>query len=105
MQWEVVLTGIWFLLGALRRACDFVIESVEARLNESFDAESRLPEGETEEFVDAMGDSPGEFKTEAVASQVLYPEHESCSTDFLNTHKSGTGKYMRLDKDIAQECI
>ena len=65
MQWEVVLTGIWFLLGALRRACDFVIESVEARLNESFDAESRLPEGETEEFVDAMGDSPGEFKTEA----------------------------------------
>ena len=102
MQWEVVLTGIWFLLGALRRACDFVIESVEAHLKESFDAESRLPEGETEEFVDAMGDSPGEFKTEVVASQVLYPEHESCSTDFL---KSGIGKYMRLDKDIAQECI
>ena len=48
MQWEVVLIGIWFLLGALRRACDFVIESVEARLKESFDAESRLPEEETE---------------------------------------------------------
>ena len=46
--------------------------------------------------MDAIGDSPREFKTEAVASQVLYPEHESCSTDFLNTHKSGKGKYYAV---------
>jgi hypothetical protein len=50
--------GVWFLVDALRRVCDFVIEGVDAWLKESFDHELKLSEGETEVFVDAEGDSP-----------------------------------------------
>ena len=96
MQWEVFLTGIWFLVGALWGVCDFVIEGIDVWLKESFDDELKLSREETGAFVDAAKKSPREYESEGVVSTVLRPEHESCSTDSITTHMSSVGKYYAV---------
>ena len=98
MQWEVFLTGIWFLVGALWGGCDFVIEGIDVWLKESFDDELKLSREETGAFVDAVKNSPREYESEGVASTVLCHEHESCSTDSITTHMSSLGKYYAVKR-------
>ena len=83
-------------MGAFRWACDFVIEGVDAWLKESFDDELKLSEGETKVFVDAARDSLGEFDSEGVASPILPPEPETCSTHSINTHMLIARKYYAV---------
>ena len=71
MQWEVFLIRIWFLVGALRRVCDFVIQGVDAWLKESFEDELKSLGEEIEVFVDVVEESPREFQSKGVASTVL----------------------------------
>lgn len=86
--------GVRFLIDALRRVCDIIIESVDASLTDSFEDEEKLSEGETEVFADAAGVSLGEFESEDVASPVLH--REPYSTDFVNAHRSSLGKYYAV---------
>lgn len=96
MQWEVFLMGVRFLVDALRRVCDIIIESVDANLTDSFDDEEKLSEGETEVFADVAGVSLGESKSEDVVSPDLHREPEPVSTDFVNAHMSSLGKYYAV---------
>lgn len=92
-QWEVFLNGIWFLVGSLRRVCDYISGAVDVWLKESFGDESKLSGDELEVFEDATDGSPGAFECEGTACRNLQPDHESSSIDPITTQRLSVGKY------------
>ncbi len=87
--------GVRFLVDALRRICEIIIEGVDACLKDSFEEEEMSSEGETEEVAD-LAEACGEFKNEDVAGAVLHRVHEPCSTYPVNAHKSSLGGYYAV---------
>ena len=87
--------GVRFLVDALRRVCEIIIEGVDACLKDSFEEEEMSSEGETEEVADPP-EASGEFDTKDVTGAVLHREPEPCSTCPVNAHKSSLRRYYAV---------
>ena len=83
-------------MGSLRCVCDYISGGVDAWLKESFGDELKLSGDEPEAFEDATDGSPGKFESEGIAGKYLQPEHESCSTDSIISHRLSAGKYYAV---------
>ena len=83
-------------MGSLRHVCDYISGAVDAWLKESFGDELKLSGDEPEVFEDATNGSPGKFESEGTTCINLQPDHESCSTDSITSHRLSAGKYYAV---------